>query len=109
VAHRMRMLMLRPALAVVAVLLAAPSQAQTRERTATPSSGLLVGSKNDQSRLNLVATALRGTRPPDRSEAAVLAAVPDRAFRDGPILTLKLGENRQLKITDCNDQNACRG
>lgn len=102
----MRMLMLRSALAVVAVLVAAPSQAQTRERTATPSSGLLFGSKMTIE-TQPCCTSLRGTRPPDRSEAAVLAAVPDRAFRDGPILKLKLGENRTLKITDCNDQNAC--
>ena len=33
--------------------------------------------------------------------------MPDRALRDGPILKLKLQDNRVLKITDCNDQDAC--
>jgi hypothetical protein len=37
----------------------------------------------------------------------MLATVADRASRDGPILRLKLQENRTLKITDCDDQAAC--
>jgi hypothetical protein len=102
----MRMLMLRPILAVVALLLAAPSQAQTGERTATPSKGLLWGSKMTIE-AQPCCTAPKGARPADQAEAAVLAAIPDRAFRDGPILKLKLQESRTLKITDCDDQYAC--
>jgi|HubBroStandDraft_6_1064221.scaffolds.fasta_scaffold394335_1 hypothetical protein len=101
------MLMLRPVLAVVALLLAAPSQAQTGERTATPSKGLLWGSKMTIEN-QPCCTTLKGAKPADRSEAAVLAAVPERALRDGPILKLKLQGNRTLKITDCDDQYACQ-
>jgi hypothetical protein len=102
----MAMSMLRPVLAIVALLLAAPSQAQTGERTATPSKGLLWGSKMTIE-AQPCCTAPKGARPADQAEAAVLAAIPDRAFRDGPILKLKLQENRNLKITDCDDQAAC--
>ena len=100
------MLMLRPVLAVIALLLAAPSQAQTGQRTATPSTGLLWGSKMTVETQSCC-TVPKGARSADRSEAAVLATVPERAFRDGPILKLKLQENRTLKITDCDDQYAC--
>jgi hypothetical protein len=100
------MSMLRPVLAVVALLLAAPSQAQTGQRTAVPSTGLLWGSKMTVEN-QPCCTAPQGARSADRSEAAVLATVPERAFRDGPILKLKLQENRTLKITDCDDQSAC--
>ena len=100
------MLMLRPAFAVVALLLAAPSQAQTGQRTATPSTGLLWGSKMTVE-TQPCCTVPKGARPADQAEAAVLAAVPDRAFREGPILKLKLQEGRTLKITDCDDQDAC--
>jgi hypothetical protein len=102
----MAMSMLRPVLAIVALLLAAPSQAQTGERTATPSKGLLWGSKMTIE-AQPCCTAPKGARPADQAEAAVLAAIPDRAFRDDPILKLKLQENRTLKITDCDDQAAC--
>ena len=98
--------MSRPALAVIALLLAAPSQAQTGQRTATPSTGLLWGSKMTVE-TQPCCTVPKGARSADRSEAAVLATVPERAFRDGPILRLKLQENRTLKITDCDDQSAC--
>jgi hypothetical protein len=100
------MLMLRPVLAVVALLLATPSLAQTGQRTATPSTGLLWGSKMTVE-TQPCCTVPKGARSADRSEAAVLATVPERAFRDGPILKLKLQENRTLKITDCDDQYAC--
>ena len=76
------------------------------QRTATPTKGLLWGSKmtveNDP-----CCTPRQGAKAGDRTEAAVLASVPDRALRDGPILKLKLQDNRVLKITDCNDQDAC--
>jgi hypothetical protein len=100
------MSMVRPVLAVVALLLAAPSQAQTGERTATPSKGLLWGSKMTVE-AEPCCTAPKGAKPADKAEVAVLAALPDRAFRDGPILKLKLQGNRTLKITDCNDLDAC--
>lgn len=100
------MSMMRPVLVLAALLLTAPSQAQTGERTAMPSKGLLWGSKmtiEDQP----CCTAPKGAKAADPAEAAVLAAIPDRAFREGPILKLKLPENRTLKITDCDDQAAC--
>ena len=101
------MSMSRPVLAVVVLLLALPSQAQTDQRMAMPSKGLLWGSKMTIENQPCCAAAPQGAKPADRAEAAVLAAVADRALRDGPILKLKLGENRTLKITDCDDQDAC--
>ena len=100
------MSMLRPVLTVVALLLAAPSQAQTGERTAIPSKGLLWGSKMTIEN-QPCCTAPKGAKAADPSEAASLTAIPDRAFREGPILKLKLQGNRTLKITDCDDQSAC--
>jgi hypothetical protein len=100
------MSMLRPVVAVLALLLAAPSQAQTGERTAMPSTGLLWGSKMTIEN-QPCCTAPKGAKPADPSEAAALAAIPDRAFREGPVLKLKLQGNRTLKITDCDDQDAC--
>ena len=52
-------------------------------------------------------TVPKGAKAADPSEAAPLAAAADRAFREGPILRLKLQGNRTLKITDCDDQDAC--
>jgi hypothetical protein len=100
------MSMLRPVLVVLALFLAAPSQAQTGERTAMPSKGLLWGSKMTIE-TEPCCTAPKGAKATDPSEAAALAAIPDRVFREGPILKLKLQGNRTLKITDCDDQDAC--
>ena len=97
---------LAPILAIAAVVLAAPAQAQTPERTATPSKGLLWGSKMTVEN-EPCCTAIAGAKPADKPETAVLTAVPDRALRDGPILTLRLQGNRTLKITDCDDLGAC--
>jgi hypothetical protein len=99
---------MRALFAAAALLVAAPCVAQTdmSQRTATPSKGLLWGSKmtvEDQPCCQTV----RGKAPADRSEAAVLSAVSDRAFRDGAILRLRLDGNRTLKITDCDDEQAC--
>jgi hypothetical protein len=102
----MEMSMVRPVLVVVALLLAAPSLAQTAERTAIPSKGLLWGSKMTVEN-EPCCTAPKGAKAADPSEATALAAIPDRAFREGPILRLKLQGNRILKITDCDDQDAC--
>src|SRR5260370_14530861 len=102
-------MLIRSLLVPVALLVAAPCQAQqapANERTATPSKGLLWGSKmtvEDQP----CCTASQGAKPADRAEAAVMAPIPDRASREGTILKLKLQPNRSLKITDCNDQDAC--
>jgi hypothetical protein len=100
------MLMLRPALAVVVLLLAVPSQAQTDQRTAVPSTALLWGSKMTIEAQPCCAVT-KGAKAADQAEAAAMVAVSDRAFRDGPILRLKLQGNRTLKITDCDDQSAC--
>jgi hypothetical protein len=96
-------------LGVLAFLVAAPCYAQkdiTQERTATPSKGLLWGSKMTVEG-QPCCTTTQSAKGADRSEAAVLAKVSDRASRDGPILRLKLQDNRSLKITDCNDVDAC--
>ena len=102
-------------IAIVAVAVAAmvgafapPASAQTdpRVRTATPSKGLLWGSKMTVESGPCCAPQ-KGARPGDPAEAAVLAKLGDRAARDGPILRLKLQGGRMLKITDCADENAC--
>jgi hypothetical protein len=101
--------LIAPALAAVVLGLVAPSHAQTdkqNERTATPSKGLLWGSKMTLES-EACCAALPGAKQPDRAEAAVLVAVPDRALRDGPILKLKLQGGRTLKITDCDVEDAC--
>jgi hypothetical protein len=79
---------------------------QQTERTATPSKGLLWGSKMTVES-GPCCTASRSAKPGDREEAKILASVGDRASREGSILRLKLQGNRILKITDCNDVNAC--
>lgn len=97
------------ALAVLGLLSAAPAYAQkdtAEQRTATPTKGLLWGSKMTVES-EPCCTPRQGAKAGDQKEAAVLASVPDRALRDGPILKLKLQNNRILKITDCNDVNAC--
>jgi hypothetical protein len=76
------------------------------QRTATPSKGLLWGSKMTVES-GACCTALPGAKAGDKEEAKVLASAGDRASRDGPILRLRLQGNRMLKITDCNDQDAC--
>jgi hypothetical protein len=97
------MSILRIVVAAVGLLATVPCDAQTdNQRTAMPSKGLLWGSK-----MTIENQPIEGSKPIDRSEAAVLATVPGRASRDGPILRLKLQDGRTLKITDCNDQNAC--
>jgi len=101
---------LAPPVLIAAVLaLAAPCFAQTdkpAERTATPSKGLLWGSKMTLES-EPCCTALPDAKLPDRTEAAVLAKLADRAQRDGPILKLRLQGGRTLKITDCDVEDAC--
>ena len=101
------MSMLRPVFVVLALLLAAPSQAQTDQRTAVPSAGGLLWGSKMTIETQPCCTVPKGAKPADQAEAAAMAAVPDRAFREGSILRLKLQENRTLKITDCDDQDAC--
>ena len=101
--------LITPALVAVVLGLVTPSHAQTdkqNERTATPSKGLLWGSKMTLES-EACCAALPGAKQPDRAEAAVLVAIPDRALRDGPILKLKLQGGRTLKITDCDVEDAC--
>ena len=103
------MLNLRLALASIALLVAAPSYAQTdssQQRTAMPSAGLLWGSK-----MTVENEACCGPsgKAADPAEAAAFATVAGRASREGPILRLKLQGNRTLKVTDCDNQDACEG
>jgi hypothetical protein len=77
-----------------------------QDRTATPSKGLLWGSKMTVES-GPCCTPAPSAKAGDKEEAKVLATVGDRASRDGPILRHKLQGNRVLKITDCNDQDAC--
>jgi hypothetical protein len=100
---------LRAIFTAFAILAAAPCHAQkdtSNEHTATPSKGLLWGSKMTVESEPCCTTS-PGMTPGDPSERAVLATVRDRALRDGPVLKLKLADGRILKITDCNDQAAC--
>ncbi|WP_421996914.1 hypothetical protein [Reyranella sp.] len=85
---------------------AASAQTDPRVRTATPSKGLLWGSKMTVESGPCCA-AQKGAKAGDPAEAAVLAKLGDRAARDGPILWLRLQNGRLLKITDCDDENAC--
>ena len=99
--------MLRAVFVVISLVLAMPCHAQTDERTAIPETGrLLWGSKMTFDN-QPCCTAPQGVPSADKAEAAVFAAAPGQASRDGPILRLKLEQNRTLKITDCDDQYAC--
>lgn len=96
-------------LAVIGLCSAAAATAQTdtpAQRTATPTKGLLWGSKMTVESEPCCAPR-QGAKAGDRAEATVLAPLSDRALRDGPILKLKLQNGRILKITDCDDVNAC--
>jgi hypothetical protein len=94
--------MVRAVLILVLLILALPCQAQTEERTAMPEKGrLLWGSKMTFDSEPCCTTSSAAAT--DKTEAAA----PGRAFRDGTILRLKLQDNRTLKITDCDDQDAC--
>ncbi|MBV8190948.1 MAG: hypothetical protein JOY64_22425 [Alphaproteobacteria bacterium] len=101
---------MRPSRSVAAlcglILFASASTQAQDQRTATPSKGLLWGSKMTVEGGSCCAP-IAGAMPGDPGEAKVLASVVDRASRDGPILRLKLQGNRVLKITDCADQDAC--
>lgn len=99
-------------LAAAALLLALPCLAQgdAESRTATPSKGLLWGSKMTVESGPCCAAQPRskaGDKAADKAEAAVLPGLAERAARDGPILRLRLQGDRMLKITDCDDENAC--
>jgi hypothetical protein len=93
------------ALVGVALLGVTPTHAQ-EQRTETPTKGLLWGSKMTVENA-ACCTASPSAKPSDREEAKVLANIGDRASRVGPILRLRLQGDRTLKITDCNDQDAC--
>jgi hypothetical protein len=97
------------AFTVVGLLAAQPASAQRagdQPRTATPTKGLLFGSKMTVENEPCCAPQ-PGARAGDAKEAPVLASIRDRALRDGPILRLRLQNGRSLKITDCDDQTAC--
>jgi hypothetical protein len=95
--------MVRSVLVLVLLVLALPCQAQTDGRTQMPVSGrLLWGSKMTFDNEPCCTTS-EGVGPADKTEVAV----PGRAFRDGTILRLKLEDKRTVKITDCDDQDAC--
>ena len=100
----------RLVVAIVGLLAVVPCQAQqdtATERTALPSQGRLLFGSKMTIEVQPCCAAIPGARSVDRSEAAVLATVPDHASRDGLILRLKLQDGRTLKITDCNDPSAC--
>ena len=91
-------------LAVLLTLLCTiPGHAED-QRTAAPSKGLLWGSKMT---LENGACCETAGRPADAAERAAFGTVPGRAWREGAVLRLQLQGNRSLKITDCNDQDAC--
>ena len=100
----------RSILTTFAALLAAgaftaSSHAQTTERTAMPSKGLLWGSKMTLEALPCCAAP--NGKLPDKAEAAVLGRLAGHAWRDDDILKLEIEGGRSLKITDCADETAC--
>lgn len=92
------------AMACAVALLAAAGLAQEQPRSATPSKGLLWGSKMT---LENASCCARPGAPADGAEAAAFQAAAGRAWREGPILRLQLQGDRSLKITDCDDQDSC--
>jgi hypothetical protein len=102
----MKTSVLSVALVGFALLFAAAASRAQDQRTATPTKGLLWGSKMTVESGPCCAPP-PNAKPGDAAEAKVLASVGDRASREGPILRLKLQGNRILKITDCSDLNAC--
>lgn len=96
-------------LIVVTLLLgASPAFAQhlkDADRTALPSKGLLWGSKMTVEAQPCCAKP--NGKLPDAAETAMLKQLAGHAWRDGTILKLELDGGRSLKITDCDDENAC--
>ena len=98
----------RSIVTALVLLGAAPAVAQTlkdSDRTAVPSKGLLWGSKMTVE--SLPCCAQPNGKLPDTAEAATLKQLAGHAWRDGTILKLELDGGRSLKITDCDDENAC--
>lgn len=107
--------MLRRAAALAAFFLSFPAQAEIhvqtplprdvfQERTTTP--GLIWGSRiviEDKS----CCESPPGAPSPHAEEAKVMAEIPRQALRSGRVLDLRLDGFRTLKITDCDDRNAC--
>ena len=89
------------------LLLSLSAQAQTPDPGAQwtlPVSSLLNGSKAVIEAVPCCA----GSGPPVRqSDAAALAATRGMASRNGTVLSLKLADNRTLKLTDCTEEPAC--
>jgi hypothetical protein len=105
---------MRAVIALLAFLTALPAYAQveyqrkpddvSHQRTATP--GLIWGSEvviDDRP----CCETQRGAPSADGAEATVMATIPGQAVRDGRVLTLRLDGGRTLRITDCDDRNAC--
>jgi hypothetical protein len=105
---------MRAVIALLSFVPASPAYAQmdyqrvpgdvSHERTATP--GLIWGSKiviDDQP----CCETERGSSTAGNAEAAVMATIPGQAVREGRVLKLRLDAGRTLRITDCDDPNAC--
>jgi len=95
---------MRKAIVAIAVLVTTPLYAQTdtsSQRGAMPKAFAIENQP--------CCDKIRGTPSVNSDDATVLAALPDRAVRDGKILRLKLEGNRSIKITDCgDDEDVCR-
>jgi hypothetical protein len=102
------MIALRSIAIAVGCLLSLSAQAQTPDPDAKWT--LPVAGKLDGSTATIenkpCCTASSGT-PVDQSDAAALAAAPGLASRNGPVLTLKLADNRVLSLTDCLERSGC--
>ncbi len=94
--------------AVASLLLPLSAQAQTPDPEAKwtlPVSGRLNGAKA-AIESKPCCTASSGV-PVHQSDAAALAAAAGLASRSGPVLSLKLADNRVLTLTDCLERSGC--
>jgi len=93
---------------VAGLLLSLSAQAQAPDPDAQwtlPASGLLNGSKATiDARPCCAANSGASVR---QSDAAALAAARGMASRNGPVLNLKLADNRTLKLADCPETTGC--
>lgn len=93
---------------VTSLLLSLSAQAQTPDpdaRWTLPASGLLNGSRATiEARACCAASSGAPVSP---SDAAALAAARGMAVRNGTVLSLKLADNRTLKLTDCVEPSGC--
>lgn len=96
------------ALAALAALLPLAAQAQTPDPEAKwtlPANGKLNGAKASIETKPCCAASSGG--PVHDSDAAALTTAAGMAMRNGPVLSLKLADNKVLSVTDCLERSGC--